>query len=407
MQPLLYLAHRLPFPPNKGDKLRSYHLLKFLAERYDVHLGTFIDDPADEEHVARVREFCADLHIARIDPKFARLKSLRGFINGEALTLPYYRDAGLMRWTQSVIEHKGIDKAVVFSSAMAQYVPSVAGLRTLVDFVDVDSAKWTQYAQTRSWPLSWIYSREGRTLLEFESAVAARAEASFFVTEAEVALFKKLAPQVSAPCISMPNGVDTEFFRPDLRRASPYADNEAAVVFTGAMDYWPNIDAVSWYAAEIWPAVRAQWPEARFYIVGMRPAPAVQALAAQPGIVVTGTVPDVRPYLQHARVVVAPLRVARGIQNKVLEAMAMEKAVVVAQAPAAGLSGAPGEDYAVAQSAEDFMRATLHFADIPAAQRMGQAARAHVLKHYQWGANLSPLDDFLRDASKGERALAR
>jgi polysaccharide biosynthesis protein PslH len=394
MQPLLYLTHRLPYPPNKGDKVRSYHLLRYLAARHRVFLGTFIDDPADEAYVEKLSAMCADIHIARISPSAQRIKSLRGLLSGEALTLPYYRDAGLASWVRETIRREGIGQAVIFSSAMAQYLRDTEGVRTVIDFCDVDSAKWTQYAPRHMWPLSWIYTREGKRLLDFEAAMAARADASLFVTEAEVALFKELAPAQSTRAIAVPNGVDTDFFSPDPQRHNPYSSEEAAVVFTGAMDYWPNIDAVCWFAAEIWPAIKAKWGAARFYIVGMRPAPAVQALAG-PDIVVTGTVPDVRPYLQHARVVVAPLRVARGIQNKVLEAMSMEQAVVVAKAPAAGLGGMPGRDYAVAEGAEEFARVVLSCADQVAARSMGKTARAHVLAHYQWGANLASLDKLL------------
>lgn len=406
MQPLLYLTHRLPYPPNKGDKVRSYHLLRYLAARHRVYLGTFIDDPADEAYVEKVRAMCADVHIVRIAPGMQRVKSLRGLLTGEALTLPYYRDGGLDEWVRTTLKRENIDKAVIFSSAMAQYVPDDKALRLIVDFVDVDSAKWTEYGARRPWPLSWIYAREGRKLLAFEAATAARATGSVLVTEAEVALFQKLAPAEAARTIAVPNGVDAEFFAPDPQRDSPYKADEAAVVFTGAMDYWPNIDAVCWFAAEIWPAIKAKWSAARFYIVGMRPAPAVQALAANPDIVVTGTVPDVRPYLQHARVVVAPLRVARGIQNKVLEAMSMEQAVVVAKAPAAGLGGVADRDYAVADSADEFAQSVLQLADQVAARSMGKAARAHVLAHYQWGANLAPLDAMLAPGAESSASSA-
>ncbi|MDP1605282.1 MAG: TIGR03087 family PEP-CTERM/XrtA system glycosyltransferase [Rhodocyclaceae bacterium] len=210
-----------------------------------------------------------------------------------------------------------IDTAVIFSSVMADYLPDMARLPTLVDFVDMDSAKWRQYATMHRWPLSWLYRREGERLLSFERDVAARARHAFFVTEAECDLFRSAAPECAGRVDAMCNGVDAEFFSPDHALASPYRDDEIPIVFTGATDYWPNVDAVVWFAGEVLPRLRARHPAVRFYIVGRSPDPAVQALASE-GIVVTGTVDDVRPYLAHAAVVVAPLRIARGIQNKVL-----------------------------------------------------------------------------------------
>ncbi len=161
MGKLLYLVHRLPYPPNKGDKVRSYHLLKHLAARHQVFLGTVIDDPADEAHVDTVRGYCAGLHIARINPTWGKLKSLAGLLTGEALTLRFYRDAGLRAWVEQIASEHQLDAVVVFSSAMGQYVPEGVQAPLLVDFVDVDSAKWTQYAPNHRWPLSWLYRREG------------------------------------------------------------------------------------------------------------------------------------------------------------------------------------------------------------------------------------------------------
>jgi sugar transferase (PEP-CTERM/EpsH1 system associated) len=401
MTNILYLVHRLPYPPNKGDKVRSYHLLKHLAARHRIFLGTFIDDPEDEPYIAALRPLCADVHVERIAPRTARLRSLSGLLHGEALTLPYYRNAALSAWVERTIREQRPDAAVVFSSAMAQYVPTNAGLRTLVDLVDVDSAKWTQYAHSRYWPWSWIYRREGRKLLEFERATVARAEHSFLVTEAEVALFLKHAPECAGRVDAVGNGVDAEFFSPAHALASPFAADERALVFTGAMDYWPNIDAVTWFATAILPALIARQPAVRFYIVGTRPTPGVQALAGE-RVVVTGTVPDVRPYLAHAAAVVAPLRVARGVQNKILEAMAMARPVVASAACAGGIDAVNGVEFEVAADGDDFVeRVDALLADPSRARRVGEAARVRVLERYCWDAKLARLDRWLRPAASG------
>jgi sugar transferase (PEP-CTERM/EpsH1 system associated) len=404
MAKLLYLVHRLPYPPNKGDKVRSYHLLKHLAQKHQIYLGSFIDDPADEAYLETVKRFCADMHIARLSPRLARLRSLTGLLTGEALSLPYYRDAGLRAWIKTARATQAIDGAVIFSSVMADYIDDMDHLPTWVDFVDMDSAKWTEYATTHRWPMSWIYKREGQKLLQYERCVAQGARHGFFVTSAETSLFEHAAPEAIGRVSAMSNGVDAEFFSPAHTFASPYARDEIPLVFTGAMDYWPNVDAAVWFAQNVLPAVRQQRPGIRFYIVGRSPDAAVLALAADPAVVVTGTVADVRPYIAHAAVVVAPLRIARGIQNKVLEAMAMAKAVVASATCAEPIAAEAGTEILCATTAEEYrghidaLLATGGLADGvagEAAEKIGAAARSKVLACYSWQAHLSQIDRFI------------
>jgi len=386
--PLLYLVHRIPFPPNKGDKVRSFHLLKHLAEQFEVHLGTFVDHPDDWPHVPALDTWCASVHVGRLDPRRGRLKSLAGLVTGEALTLPYYRDRGLAAWVRQTVATHQIRQAVVFSGAMAQYLDGLDLDRTFIDFCDVDSAKWSQYGASRPWPMSWLYRREGRLLGKFEQHWAARADHASFVTRAETDLFLSAAPALGDKTLVVENGVDAEFFSPDNGGESPYRDGGPHLVFAGAMDYWPNVDAACWFANDILPRIRSRHPDAQFHIVGMNPAPAVKALADLDHVQVTGTVPDVRPYVHHADVVVAPLRVARGIQNKVLEAMAMARPVVVSSASAAGLRGVPGQTHEVAETPDDYVDA-IERCLAEGAGDMGSAARDVVLAGYAWPAHLS------------------
>lgn len=403
MGKLLYLVHRLPFPPNKGDKVRSYHLLKHLSASHQVFLGTFVDDPDDLQHIGTLRAMCADLHVARLHPRLAKLRSLAALATGEALGLRYYRNAGLQAWVQQVLAEHQIDAIVIFSSVMAQYVTLGAGNNlppVLVDFVDVDSAKWTQYAANHRWPLSWLYRREGERLLAFEREVAAHAHRSFLVTDNEVALFKRLAPECSDRVDALSNGVDAEFFSPDPQRASPFADAAAGVesirlVFTGAMDYWPNIDAVRWFASEALPSLLVRWPGLRFYIVGRNPSEEVLALVCD-AVVVTGTVADVRPYLQHATLVVAPLRVARGIQNKILEAMAMGRPVVASRSCVEAIAAEDGAELLSATEAPEFVEHINALLCAPQrAAAVGRAGRQRVVQHYSWAAHLGGIDRYL------------
>jgi sugar transferase (PEP-CTERM/EpsH1 system associated) len=395
MPPLLYLVHRLPYPPNKGDKVRSYHLLKHLLARHRVYLGTFVDDPEDEPHVDTLRALCAGVHAVRLSPRAAKLRSLAGLLSGDALTLHYYRDGGLAEWVRRTVAEQGIGTAVVFSSSMAQYLDGLPGVRMLVDFVDVDSAKWSQYAGDHRWPMSWLYRREGERLLACERAIAARAQRGFFVTDSETAMFGRLAPEVASQVEPLGNGVDATFFSPQAERPSPYAAGEVPLVFTGAMDYWPNIDAVTWFAREVLPALRQRRPALRFHIVGRAPTPAVKALAGE-AVSVSGTVPDVRPYLQHAAVVVAPLKLARGIQNKVLEAMAMARPVVASTTCAQPIAARTGEELVVAEDAAQWVREIDGLLAAPQrAAAIGRAGRDCVLQRFSWEANLQGIDRHL------------
>ncbi|MDI3513124.1 MAG: polysaccharide biosynthesis protein PslH [Rhodocyclaceae bacterium] len=395
LPPVLYLTHRIPYPPNKGDKVRSFNILRQLARTHRVWLGTFVDHPDDQRHIPALAQWCAQTCVIPIEPGIRRLASLHGLLRGEALSLPYYRSPRLSDWVERNVAEHGIRAAVAFSGPMAQYLDVPGLARRIIDFCDVDSAKWTQYAAEHRWPMSWLYRREGARLLDFERAAAARADASLFVTAAEAELFRRAAPEASSRIGVMQNGVDADFFSPAHGGESPYPVGGPVIVFSGAMDYWPNVDAVGWFATELLPRIRQQVPGARFWIVGMNPAPAVQALAGE-GIVVTGTVPDVRPYIAHADVVVAPLRIARGIQNKVLEAMAMARPVVVSAGSAAGLAARPGQDCEIAHDGDDTVRHVIQLLHDPARRdAMGAAARTCVMENYSWQAHLAQLDELL------------
>jgi sugar transferase (PEP-CTERM/EpsH1 system associated) len=406
MEPLLFLVHRIPFPPNKGDKVRSFHLLKFLASRYRVHLGTFVDDRRDLDHIPELQRYCASHHVARLSPRLARIRSLAGFWSGESLTERYYREPSMAAWVNATLSENSITKVVVFSAAMVQYVPADPDLRVVVDLVDVDSSKWAQYGKSRRWPLSAIFKREGDRLLAFERAAARRAYATVLVTPGEAELFRTLAPESASRVFHARNGVDVDFFSPQPSLPNPFSIDEEPIVFTGAMDYWPNVDAVSWFARQILPLVAQQRPKASFHIVGAQPTASVRALARDRRVFVTGRVPDVRPYLQHARVVVAPMRIARGIQNKVLEGMAMARPVVVSAAAARALSMEPGRDLDIADGATEFSGKTIAAMEPHRGATVGAAARARVVADYDWAKNLAPFDSLLRDPAPAMRRAA-
>jgi sugar transferase (PEP-CTERM/EpsH1 system associated) len=393
---LLYLAHRIPYPPNKGDKLRSFNLLRHLARTHRVYLGCFVDDPVDFARAPELNEWCEQCCCLPLSPRLRRFASLSGLARNEALTLSYYRSREMAAWVARTVSVQRPAQAVVFSSAMAQYLAPHPQLLSVVDFCDVDSAKWAEYATAHRGPLSWLYRREARRLLAYETSVARSVAAVSFVSEAEADLFRALSPDVAAKAYAVDNGVDADFFTGDSDGPAPFPEGEIHLVFTGAMDYWPNIDAVRWFVREVWPDLAASIPELRFTIVGMNPAHEVRALQADPRIQVTGTVADVRPYLRHAEVVVAPLRIARGVQNKVLEAMACARPVVASAAAALGIDAADGEHFVIAREAADFVTAIRRLIAYPEhARLLGRAARSRVLERFSWEANLSRIDPLL------------
>ena len=394
MDTLLFLAHRLPYPPNKGDKVRSYHLLRHLAQSNRVVLGSFIDDPLDWRHVEKLKPWCAEVHVEPIVPWLKRIRSAGAAITGEALALPYFRSREMHEWVKDVVRRERIERAFVFSSPMAQYVLDLPRVRSIVDFVDLDSAKWDDYAQRRVWPVSALYRRESRRLLAFEKAVAARVEASVFVTSEEARLLTAAAPECANRVVAIENGVDSEYFSPTHNFNSPFSPGEHPIVFTGTMDYWPNVDAVIWFAREVLPRIRQHDACARFHVVGMKPQRAVRALQSD-AVNVTGRVDDVRPYLRHARTVVAPLRVARGIQNKVLEAMAMGRPTIVTSAAAVALSARVGVELEVADDSATFATKVLALMDPVAGDGMGRLARARILADYAWTSRFARIDELI------------
>ncbi|MCC6201473.1 MAG: TIGR03087 family PEP-CTERM/XrtA system glycosyltransferase [Gammaproteobacteria bacterium] len=394
---LLFLAHRIPFPPNKGDKIRSFHLLRHLAGRYRVHLGAFIDVPEDWQHAAALREWCVDVHLEPLRPWSSRIRGVTGLLRGEALGLPYYRRASMQAWVRRKVFAEGTRRAVIYSSTMAQYLdgPEFGPVCRVLDMVDVDSQKWTAYAARKPWPASWLYRREGERLLRFERAMAARFDHTLFVSAAEAALFRQLAPESAARVSHYDNGVDAGYFNPEHNYPSPYADGDLPLVFTGAMDYWANVDAVVWFAREVFPRVLQAVPAARFVIVGGRPAAAVQTLARLPGVTVTGAIRDIRPYVAHAIAAVAPMRIARGLQNKVLEAMAMAKPVIATPAAMEGISAGPEFAALVADAPAALATIAIEVLRGGLGATLGALGRNHVMRCHDWTRTVQPLTDLL------------
>jgi sugar transferase (PEP-CTERM/EpsH1 system associated) len=386
MSDILFLAHRIPFPPDRGDKIRSFNILKHLSKLGTVHLACFADDEADAAHLPALREALGgrlgEAHV-EVRQTSRAAAGARALLSGKPVSLTLF-DSGAMRgFVQRLLAARDVATVFAFSGQMAQFVP--AGAPLVMDFVDMDSAKFEAYA-AQGGPLASIHRREARRLFAFERETAARARVSLFVSEAEAALFAARAELPRADIRALHNGVDLAFYRPGAVSRAP-SPKGPLIVFTGQMDYAPNIDAVSWFAESVLPQV----PGAHFAIVGRSPTEAVKRVAGE-RVTVTGEVPDTRAWLEAADVVAAPLRIARGVQNKVLEAMAMGRPVVASPDAFEGIEARAGRDLLVADSAEDQARAVRHLLSDPTrAAALGAAARRRMEEAYSWDARLAPL----------------
>ena len=393
MKNLLFLAHRMPYPPNKGDKIRSYQLLRYLSQFFRISLGAFVDDKADWRYQRELDQYCADVFLLPLRPRMATFACLQGFFRGEPLTLGYYRSRAMTEWVKSKVEG-GIQIILAFSSSMAQYAEPFRGdkVRRYIDFVDLDSEKWTQYGARKRRPMKSIYLREGRLLARYECRVAREFDGAALISSGEARPLINRCPEVESRVHFISNGVDHGYFDASLSFDNPYPPANDVIVFTGAMDYWANVDAVLWFSREVWPKIRSEHPKSIFFIVGARPTRAVRALGGIAGIHVTGTVADVRPYLRHATLAVAPMRIARGIQNKILEAISMQLPVVATSAAVENLRGGTMSCVRVADQVVSFAAAVGRVLQDPQAECTSGAGAHHVRREYSWDNNLR---DFL------------
>lgn len=388
---VLFLTHRVPYPPDKGDRIRSYNLLRYLAGRADVWLGSVADEPWTAETEQVIRSLTVD---SCLSPVGVARKIYGGFslLSGRSLTEGWFYSRNLGDWVDQLVANQRIDVVVSFCSGMLCYAdrPALRELPLIVDLVDVDSEKWLQYARGSTGPKSWLYRLEGVRLRKVEQQLAERAKAVTLVSREEADLYRQIAP--AAKTFAVGNGVDYSYFR----RPAEHARQPQTAVFLGALDYLPNVEGIRWFCAEVWPTVRSRYPAAELRIVGRRPTPAVEELANLPGVAVHADVPDVRPYLFDATVAIAPLVVARGVQNKVLEAMACETPVIATPAALEGISAVTGRDALSADSVTGWCdRMAEVFDDAALCERLTRAGREHVENSFEWNARLAPFGQLL------------
>lgn len=396
MRRLLYVAHRVPYPPDKGERVRAFHEIKALSKDFQITLAALTHSHADIRAAEPLRQWCRNIILAPAGGTPGRIRAGLSLLKGQSATEGYFHSPALDKKIADSAGREPFDLAFAYCTSVLGTCLKVPARAHVIDFVDADSAKWQAYAQDSPWPKSWLYHAEARAVRKLEQLAIQRCQAVFITSQAEMEILDSQSPHIHA----VGHGVDTDYFAPDANLPAPNTD-EPSLVFTGQMDYRPNVDAVCWFVREVWPQLKRQAPNLTFQIVGRNPTSQVQRLTEIPGVVVTGAVPDVRPYLSAAAAAIVPLRIARGVQNKVLEAMAMARPVIASTGALSGLDVLPGREALRADSPQEWIEHILALTGpsgaSPGMSQLAELARQCVLAKYNRDACLKPMVDICRE----------
>jgi sugar transferase (PEP-CTERM/EpsH1 system associated) len=397
---ILYIAHRIPYPPNKGEKIRAFHQIRFLSRNHRVHLACMVDDREDLKYMEVLKKYCVSVDAVYRSKTLAKFQALLGLFRKQPLTMSAFYSGELQDKITQKLRSEKIDRILVFSSVMAEYVWRALGIPRIVDFVDVDSAKWQLFSERSYFPFSWIYRIEASRLARYEEKVTRTFDHSIIVSDKEAELFKSRVN--GQPLSVIPNGVDLDYFSPKLNEIME--SKQSILIFTGMMDYFPNIEAVQFFCDSIFPTITKVLPQVQFYIVGRNPTWQVRRLSNRPQVIVTSSVPDVRPYLAKATVSVAPFRTSRGVQNKVLEALAMGLPVVGTSLAFQGMKTTVSDGIRIADDPEKFGREVLSLlTDSDLQRQCSIQARKYVEQYHQWQDHAACLETLLQKACLGSQ----
>jgi sugar transferase (PEP-CTERM/EpsH1 system associated) len=387
---ILFVCHRIPFPPNRGGKIRPFHMIEHLGRKHSVVVASLAHSKRELDEAQGLANHCQQI-LADVVPSPVRwMQASRSVLSRTPSSVAYFWSRRLAGMVRKAAEGNAFDVVFVHCAFAAQYVLDISCPLRVLDFGDVDSAKWFAYARSRAFPLRMGYRLEAEKLRRYERHLASEFDICTATTEGELEELKKLG--VPVPSTVIPNGVDLEYFHP--RPENPR--DSAVIVFLGRMDYFPNIDGTVFFANEIFPLIRKTAPRAQFRIIGSNPTRAVRDLARTPGISVTGHVPDVRPYLVDAAVAVAPLRIARGTQNKILQFLAMGVPVVTTTDAAKGVGATPGRHFLAADGPEEFAAAVLRLLqDAELREALSVAGREPLKTAHSWPSSMEVLDQLL------------
>lgn len=391
---IIFLTHRVPYPPNKGDKIRAFHEIKSLSQNHRISLLCLTDNPKELLYEEELKRYCHSIDVVYLPLYRSKIAALRGLFSKTPLSLPYFYSQELQSRVERKIREDTYHLIFVYCSSMAQYVEHAEHaehIPKVIDFVDVDSEKWFQYAIHANFPYKYVYQIESKRLRQYEKSLAKKFQHGFLVSEKETNDFRNLVYQ-NAPVTAISNGVDTTMFNPSQE---PYNPN--VLVFTGAMDYFANVETMLYFTERILPRIRKTIPEVKLYIVGSNPSVEIKSLETQhSNITVTGFVEQIQPYVLKSAAFVAPMRIGRGINNKILEAMAMGVPVVTNSLGLEGILATPGQDILVEDSTDNFAQQVIRvMKDSTLRKKLSENGRKVIEENYSWERNIRQLDNLL------------
>jgi sugar transferase (PEP-CTERM/EpsH1 system associated) len=394
---ILYVCHRFPFPPKRGGKIRPFNMIRHLARNHEVTVCSLVRSDAEAREGEGLAAHCKRYEMVRVHNPVQALRMVARLPTTLPSSFGFFYSGELQRRIDASLARERFDLLFVHCSSVARYVEAVNHVPKILDFGDMDSQKWREYAQSQPFPLSRGYALEGWKLEREEARLARRFDLCTATTRAEWQTLQQCAPGVATDWF--PNGVDSEYFAPS---DAPY--NAKRIVFVGRMDYFPNQEGIARFCADVFPALRAERPGVELFIVGADPTPSIRKLGEQPGVTVTGSVSDVRPYLHAAALMVAPLNIARGTQNKILEGMAAGVPVIASHVAAGGVDAIAPEHLLTASAPDECLTAILSVLDDPAERgRLSRAGRARVLSHHAWAQSMRRLDGIIERGLSGTR----
>ena len=394
---IFFACHRFPFPPNRGGKIRPFNMIRHLSRKHEIIVGSLAHTQRELDEGAGLKEFCGEVIAEVVPDKIRWLQASRALPTGKPSSVAYFGSLRLRRRIEEAASRIGFDAVMVHCAFAAQYAVGIPAKFRLMDFGDLDSGKWSDYQAFRAFPLSYGYGIEARKLRRYETTLAKNFDYCTVTTRGELEEFQKL--NVETPSAVIPNGVDNGYFRPSFKR-----QNGLVIVFLGRMDYFPNIDGAEYFTRQIFPIIRSRLPDVTLRLVGSDPTQAVRSLAALPGVTVTGHVQDVRPYVLDATVAVAPLRLARGTQNKILESMALGIPVVATAVAAKGVGAIPGRHLLVADEPQQFAAEVIRVLENEALrQSLAESACRRVQEAHSWERSMQTLDSILSSVFESDQ----
>lgn len=391
---IFFICQRVPFPPDRGDKITTFHEIRHLARRHDVHVFCLADGYRDLENVQSVLAHARTVTAVPVGRLRSKLRMVSSLLSNDPISVAAFNERKLHVLIKEKFYELRPELLIVYSGNVAQFADHFAGAARIIQFADLDSLKWRTYAECTQAPLKWLYKLEARRLLRYERRIATSFSHSLVCTANERSDFKRLIPEAALSLVG--NGVDLEHFRPTERQKEP-----KSIIFTGVMDYFPNVDAVLWFCEEVLPIVRSRVPEAKLTICGSNPVTSVRRLGRRQGVTVTGRVPDIRANLSASEIAVVPVRIARGIQNKILEALAMGLPVVSSMTAWRGTVIPQGDGILAADEPGEFAAYVVRLLTDPAYRsEMSKRGRAAVEENYTWALQLAKLDRVISAVTK-------